>query len=177
MAVYFDFDKMDCPTMLEVARRINKTDAQLMIQMYKFDYLSQTLKLNTYMGSTDKIMGTVFTMDIPMMVIRPKTASKFMQYGTLPKVEFNILRTNTTVNNVNWIYTLPSKAHILEINDLFSSDFTDVMQLNRWLFDAQGTSLTTKLPIGTITGNKTALYPLQVIGVNLRNTVSGMTWK
>lgn len=177
MAVYFDFDKMDCPTMLEVARRINKTDAQLMIQMYKFDYLSQTLKLNTYMGSTDKIMGTVFTMDIPMMVIRPKTASKFMQYGTLPKVEFNILRTNTTVNNVNWIYTLPSKAHILEIDDLFSSDFTDVMQLNRWLFDTQGTSLTTKLPIGTITGNKTALYPLQVIGVNLRNTVSGMTWK
>ena len=177
MAVYFNFDEMDCPTMLEVARRINKTDAQLMIQMYKFDYLSQTLKLNTYMGSTDKIMGTVFTMDIPMMVIRPKTASQFMQYGVLPKVEFNILRTNTTVNNVNWIYTLPSKAHILEIDDLFSSDFTDVMQLNRWLFDTQGTSLTTKLPIGTITGNKTALYPLQVIGVNLRNTVSGMTWK
>ena len=78
---------------------------------------------------------------------------------------------------MNWIYSLPSKAHILEINDLFSSDFTDVMQLNRWLFDAQGTSLTTKLPIGTITGNKTALYPLQVIGVNLRNTVSGMIWK
>lgn len=177
MAVYFDFDKMDCPTMLEVARRINKTDAQSMIQMYKFDYLSQTLKLNTYMGSTDKIVGTVFPMDIPMMVIRPKTASKFMQYGTLPKVEFNIQRTNTTINNVNWIYTLPSKANILELNDLFSADFTNVMQLNRWSFETQGTSLTTKLPIGTITGNKTALYPLQVIGVNLRNTVSGMTWK
>lgn len=177
MAVYFDFDKMNCPTMLEVARRINKTNTQLMIQMYKFDYLTQTTKLNTYMGSSDKIMGTVFTMDIPMIIIRPKTASKFMQYGTLPKVEFNILRTNTTVNNVNWIYTLPSKANILEIGPLFATDFTNVMQLNRWLFDAQGTSLTTKLPIGTITGNKTALYPLQVIGVNLRNTVSSMTWK
>lgn len=178
MAVYFDFAKMGCATTLDVARRIKATDSQSIIQLYKFDYISQKTVLNTYMSTMDKIMGTAFSTDIPILIIRPQVASQFMQYGKLSEAEFNILRTNTTVNNVNWVYVLPQKNNLLELTNLFTSDFGNVAQLVRWNFNNQRTSLTSKLtPMTPLMGDTSDLRPLQVIGINLRAGTMNMIWK
>lgn len=179
MAVYFDFAAMGCPTTLELCRRINAYNAQSMIQVYNFDYSTQSTKSNTYMGATDKVVGTALTMNMATIRIVPKAESKFMQYGKLPDVSFTLLRSNpTSVGNMNWIYVLPQKSHILEVDDLFAVDFMNVMQMFRWNFEGQTTSATSKLsPTAKPTGNRTALMPLQVIGTNLRNTIPSLDWK
>lgn len=179
MAVYFDFAAMGCPTTLELCRRINAYNAQSMIQVYNFDYSTQSTKSNTYMGATDKVVGTALMMNMATIRIVPKAKSKFMQYGKLPDVSFTLLRSNpTSVGNMNWIYVLPQKSHILEVDDLFSVDFMNVMQMFRWSFEGQTTSATSKLsPTAKPTGNRSALMPLQVIGTNLRNTIPSLDWK
>ena len=58
--------------------------------------------------------------------------SKFMQYGKLPKRDFKIKRTNPEAN-INWIYLLPQKNDILEMNTLFATEFKNIFQ-NGWHF-------------------------------------------
>lgn len=120
------------------------------------------------------------TQDKGAIVIRPtaKSAGQFMQYGILPKVQFDIYKTNPAgTTNINWGFLLPQKAHQFgKFEDLVeaSADLGAVAStIYTWNFDIQKPNMVTIMNYKPF-GNLPKLRPLMFIKINPKMTY---TWK